>query len=429
MNKNFFGGGHQEQHSNPITALKMLLFLLASIIIGTLIMVIVYLFPTSSIKDNISESMDVLIEEDHYPYLIEGYSSFRLDNFTDVIMLNTAMYDGTESAVYKAMLNPRYAYTDKSMIESLNMAMKGDPDFKISKYPRYWHGYLVFLKPMLTFLNYKEIKILNLYIQYILVLIDLLLIYEKKGKKYALALAITVLVMNPIAISLSMQFSSVYYITLTSILVLIKYDTWFMKNEERLPYLFMFSGIMIAFFDLLTYPITACGLLLITYLMVFEENWKRQLVKVLSYTASWFLGYIGMWSGKWIMSWILTGYNTLENALAKVLIRTGSSVNNEKVTLLDSIYSNLKELINVPVFCLAFAVCFLIVWDIFYRKVRIEIKKIVVVIPTMIVSIYPFIWYGFIKNHSVIHGWYAYRGLAVFVCGLLCSMAKILEEE
>lgn len=61
-----------------------------------------------------------------------------------------------------------------------------------------------------------------------------------------LAFAITVLVMNPFAISLSMQFPSMYYITLSAILVLIKYDKWFMKNEDRLPYLFMFSGILIA---------------------------------------------------------------------------------------------------------------------------------------------------------------------------------------
>ena len=43
--------------------------------------------------------IDVLKNEGKYPLLIDGYISTRLDNYTDAIMILTALYEDEEKSV------------------------------------------------------------------------------------------------------------------------------------------------------------------------------------------------------------------------------------------------------------------------------------------------------------------------------------------
>lgn len=76
---------------------------------------------------------------------------------------------GGESALHDALYNARYEYEDTSMVQALNdyandVAVKEPIRYEMT-YPRYWHGYLVVLKPLLLFFNVSEIRLLNLLVQ------------------------------------------------------------------------------------------------------------------------------------------------------------------------------------------------------------------------------------------------------------------------
>ena len=91
------------------------------------------------------------------------------------------------------MMNTRLDFTiagedlirrDTAAGQSLRMAIDdnntgGEPQ----DYSRYWHGYLVYLKPLLTFLTVPAIRLLNFVIQFILLFMVILKINDVLNKK------------------------------------------------------------------------------------------------------------------------------------------------------------------------------------------------------------------------------------------------------
>ena len=56
--------------------------------------------------------------------------------------------------------------------------------------------------------------------------------------------------MNPVAIAQSFQLSTIYYAMQLTLLLLL-----YCKKEKQIPYMFLIDGMLVAFFDFLTYPL------------------------------------------------------------------------------------------------------------------------------------------------------------------------------
>jgi hypothetical protein len=134
--------------------LSIVRVLLAGVLIGYILMIIVYSIPTSWLSDNYNKSI-IAFENGYYPNtfgslmtrlsirkgidiqsLVLNNWGFTLDKVADYIMLNKAAYNSDYPTYMDALYNTGYS--------------------------RYWHGYLVFLKPLLIFVDYQTILILML---------------------------------------------------------------------------------------------------------------------------------------------------------------------------------------------------------------------------------------------------------------------------
>lgn len=143
---------------------KFVAFLTAGWLLGLISLTLVYLLPTERMEQNVKSSMDIFYTESVYPQQVSGYKATQLDNETDAIMLLGAIYDGGNySAIKQAM---RAARVDISDVPSkCNVLIKyawenQEPD-SVSEYSRYWHGYMLWLKPLLLFFDYADIRMLN----------------------------------------------------------------------------------------------------------------------------------------------------------------------------------------------------------------------------------------------------------------------------
>ena len=144
-----------------------IIIVLMSVAIGALAMIAVYHLPTNLMSDNIKKSLPLYIEEGLYPNSIGYDNSAVCDNFTDALMLLNTVFPSTEFPVRDAMLNPKRLYnSENNMIESLvdQLQSKGKK-FSVDYYPRYWHGYLVVLKPLTSLFDILQIRLLNLLLQ------------------------------------------------------------------------------------------------------------------------------------------------------------------------------------------------------------------------------------------------------------------------
>ncbi len=409
---------------------KMIIYgagiLVAGILSGTLLMIAVYCLPVAPMKANAQRSTEIYDYEGVYPQLMWGYKMSQLDNCTDATMLLNAIYSGPGSPVEKAMQVYRTEYYGENPVKSLtNYANDVEAETYGCAYSRYWHGYLVILKPLLLFWDVADIRMMNMFLQITLPGYLLLLMKQKGYGRYIAGFLFSVLLLNPAAISVSFQFSTVYYLMLSGSIFILKHGT---LSRKRCMFLFLISGMATAFFDFLTYPLaTLCFPLL--FLLLKEESWKEAFKKVICYSLIWGIGYIGMWCGKWTIGSILLHRNLWTDALYRAAEYESMEYEDGKVHALQVILKNLSVLMKWPILLGCMAV-FIFHIKQFCRKGADMVadlpQRCLRFIPFGLIALMPFAWYLAAGTHSYIHYWFTYRELCISVFALPAGLTKCL---
>ena len=136
---------------------KMLGWLLAWSIIGYLLLVLAYSLPVGRMKDHLRSEESTFT--DGYYMLVRNDTSTQVDNITDSIILAEAVYDGPENPWQKAAA-AFYASPQENEEHSesyLRIQAAVEDTGPYTQYARYWHGYLVWLKPLLLLMDYADL--------------------------------------------------------------------------------------------------------------------------------------------------------------------------------------------------------------------------------------------------------------------------------
>lgn len=414
-------------------ALYIILCIVASVVVGTILMILVYRLPTDKIRANVLHSVYIYSAENDFYDWATGKAGTRLDNFSDALMMNVASYEGTGNVIKDAMNNAYISYPGKSQTAALLLsAVLGDTDSNVViNYSRYWHGYLVWLKPMMQFATKADIRMLSMYIQITLLILVIIELYKKDKYRLVIPFLLTILCINPVSMALCMQLGHVYYITLVGALVLLKkklYDT------DKYWHVFLWIGISTAFLDLTTSPLVGLGINLVLLLALKDMTWKKNLVRIVSSSFSWGIGYVGMWGGKWIVGSLLTDENVLKDAIETVLYRAaGDSMEEAQIdssSAFDVIMYNVDQVLNTPVVWIAAVALLGFAVLIIMGKAKVKINRDRLV-ALAIVAVYPIAWYCIFRNHSAIHSWMTYRNLAitVFSLALMLSYSVFIDGK
>lgn len=208
-----------------VSLLNDFLLIFAGVIVGFLLLLAVYQIPTKPIMDNVMESQDIFVKEGIYPMALP-VSFSQLDNYTDALILLESGFDGSGSLSDKALLNYHYEKMENGSninpfytIIDQNFGKTKD-GFLALLYPRYWHGYLIFMKPLLFLFNLHQIRWINLFLQSALAIYLLYLLYHTLRRMF-IPYLLSYGMLLPTVISQSLQMSDIYYISvLASILIL-----------------------------------------------------------------------------------------------------------------------------------------------------------------------------------------------------------------
>ena len=398
--------------------------LLFASIAGIALLMAVYSIPNDKISKNVKESfMSIQTNPDYLNY---GIIKARPDYYTDFLILNIASLRTTSSPFEASILAPRYAgykHIDLNLAVSLMSDIAPQSD-SVASYPRYWHGYLVMLKPLLLFFNINIIRGINYTLQTMLLAFALFLLYKRLNMGYSLALLCPVLLINPISAGFCFQYSVIYYILLVSMIVLL------MKHNQNNWKIFFWTGVATAFFDLLTYPLVPVGFLMIVSLALYDMPLLKNVICCAKRGFAWLGGYFGMWFCKWWIASIYTGENIFLDAYIDVSDRTFGDGLKEGVFITDPL-AGIKtnwELINhtsVWLSLLLFVV--LIVAYALVKKKRWKLSWKPVLIA--LVGLAPFVWYLVVREHSVVHPYIAYRLLAIAFFAATASVAACITDK
>ena len=371
----------------------------------------VYLIPTDKMQEHLTTSAETLSHElTHEPFLnIQGYT---LDIHTDALMLlETADNDETHSVFERSLLCPHL--TDEKETDEFHMrefliadALHQNPSSYRVTYARYWHGYQLWLKPLLYLTDYHGIRMIVGAVQVILTVLLFLTAWKREKKILLVLLPVCGALLPPAMVC--MEYMSLYSIIVISSIILLK------RNGGGW-YFFAGVGIAVAYFDYLTYPIVSLGVLLILYGMQHQYRFWE----FVKFSFAWGIGYAGMWSSKWAVATIFTEENIFLDAWKNMMHRTADNAYTQNFSLGDVVLKNISYFVSSPAILL-FLGC-LIVCTVTLTKQKEHFSK-EKVLACLSVGLMPFLWYAVLKNHSWVHAFMTNKDLCNLMTAILALM-------
>ena len=318
---------------------------LIGIILGYLLLALVYCIDIP--EERFEKTMQILSEEGYHPreLLRTGKSDYYAENYPDILDI------GTDEFIYKFSLRN----TEESCF---SRALVND-------YGRYWHGYVVFLRPLFRIFDLDEVRYINLGIQLLLFCVLALTTYAVSRRTiYVWAELAVYLIMGPNSMACNMQYSSIYYVAVIFAIIAMRF--WKVIDKDgRYIYLFLISGMATSFMDFLTYPLLSwCFpatfvIMLYSSKNIFKHNiWLNKIIQLAISAIMWIIGYITMWAGKWTIGIALSDIDVWDYATSEVGFIIGSNEKNLFIRL-QSFFKNWNHLTYKP-FVLVFLIAFII---------------------------------------------------------------------
>lgn len=368
------------------------------IVLYLVALVIVFAIPNRVVEPQVNRSFQIFQKEKAYPVLNQAdISGTQLDNYTDKLMIEKTL---------KEQKNP------------LQAAMW------VNGYARYWHGYQIFLRPLLVFLNYGSIRQLYGLLLILLVAANLYLLFARFGFFAGASLVASLFFVRFYTFFVSMQFSNVFLLALLANLYVLKKSDEKFFQQKRYYLAFFVVGSVTNFIDLLTVPLVTLGLPLSILTLLATQAMKKFGLKEMSGTIlAWGSGYGLTWLFKWLISSVILQKNVLADAVHQILFRTEGDA--DYPLHYGQMLKQNAGLLFTKTNCLLLGVLVLgILGYLLWQKKRLQswAWKLCLFLPT------PYLWYLVLANHSQIHFWFTYRLQVITIFALLLLLTSPLRK-
>lgn len=392
-----------------------------SAVAGAAILTVVFCLPVNTMTRHVNSSAAAMLK--NASELEDGWEHYLWDNmelYTDAIMVQNAIekIEGKNSFEHAMWM---YHLDLDENVWSPETSLKyraggGDTSVMfLHQYSRYWHGYLVYLKPLLLLLDWEQIVWTGGILQVLLTAAALFVAVRIRKPEVGIALAVGLLFMKPIRMVISLAMGVCWVITLGAILFMMFRHTK-IEQKDRYPEFFLAIGILVAYFDFLTYPMVALGFPLCAYFLIKkEEGLKQNVIKMLAYSVCWGLGYVGMWGMKWLIADAALQIGTIRLAFSSILGWTEALGGQSRFSgALYAISLNLRE--YDPWFYSAVAAA-LVLADVaafVYACRKTSLKRAAAgCVPFLFIALLPFAWYFVVQHHSGLHVVFTFRIVSV----------------
>ena len=400
----------------------------AGIAVLFLAMVLVWCIPDEWVAGRQRESLALFDEngnEQEWPFAREGDGwewiftharGAQLDNGTDRTMILNVTSDASGEGVsvfYKAM--------------------------DCNDYARYWHGYLLFLRPMMLFLSYMQIRYLYMFLYMLLGAAVMLRINRNFGNRMTYLWVFCCCFIYPVILPFSLQYSSVFFIMMGAVLAADRvYES---GDPQRTGIFFMILGMLTSYFDFLTAPLLTLGVPLL-YLLLLRlercgsESFGRNMADMALGTAMWGGAYFGCWAMKWILAGPILRRNVIQDGLSSAVNRTVTAYHTSTgydTGSLRAIAMNLFAILPPGItgahwkgiLCAAlFLALILLAVFVRFHAGRRELKA---ALPFAVVACYPFVWFAAVSQHTGIHYVFTYRMELITLLGAAIAYVKSIR--
>lgn len=382
------------------------------------------------INRNVKNSLDQFKRESIYPQIINSKdSTYRLDNYTDSIILQESLLMNTASNPLSIFTNPRVSNTYENseyhaLIMDVEEAVKtntGNTD-----YSHYWIGIRSLIRPLLVLLNYQSIRGLIALIFLCLWMMTTISIHQAAGKYLACSFFISVACMNIPIVTSEIQFITCFMVMFAAMQALIR-----INNKVRSsPLLFFITGACTQFFDYYTYPLmTLCFPLILLIALTRDEIRIKRIAMMCRCVMGWFAAYAAFWLIRLMLVNLFTEIDAASHAFARFALWTGRVPQEryDKFTPLYALNRIADAFLNPHTifFLWICAVVYIVLLLVHALKKKIHIPSPLY----LLVSLLPVLWVCIASVATANHYWFQYRILSVSVFSITAFLADALRSE
>lgn len=211
--------------------LKYALTFLSLILCFALLLTLTSLIPRNWMEKNVKESGEILGNQTNRLMIPIREFQVMFDNFTDALMINTAYSIDSSSPFFSSMVARKNfipgktkviykdfpgelvsasKYQELDQASELNDTVNSDIDESF-EYARYWHGYLVLLRPLLCIMNIQTLRYFMIAVFSALAIFLMIVVAKKVNILSALAIRTSGFFLRTIYI-LALRFKALQYI-------------------------------------------------------------------------------------------------------------------------------------------------------------------------------------------------------------------------
>ncbi|MDD4850320.1 MAG: hypothetical protein PHO10_06420 [Gemmiger sp.] len=386
-----------------------------------------YALPGAPVRGNIQRSVPLLQQEGLYPEFF-GFKLFQMDNYTDTIMLFEAATADEAAPLAAMMANTAYNVDNfETLPDDLAryLAQGQGAGLTPFSYARYWHGYLIYLRPLLLVFTYGQVRVISYLLGAALLGALLWRLATVCGRRAAWWFGVSQLLVSCFFVPRQLQFFSCFAIAyLACLWVLAK-----PRTATTLALGLVAVGAATAFIDLLVTPILTLGLPVTVWLLcpagaaantlghgqMAPKNHRQGLAgcgTVVGGSVAWGAGYGCCWAAKWVLAGAITGNDVLGDALHQASVRTAADTWRGMALTWGNIFRFIYDtlaarglfwpLVAVVLGCVAlFVLCL---------RGR---AQLVAALPLALTACMAPVWFAALRTHSIQHGWFTWRALCV----------------
>ena len=316
-------------------------------------------------------------------------------------------------------------------------------------YSRYWHGSMVVLRPLFTFMDIVQIRLLLGVLAAAGIAAAVWMLWREGQKVLAVSFAAGAVWVNTWMLTKCIEYVTTFLVMDAMLMILIAYLRKHTSAEECTAFLYRLlvgGGVVTCFVDFLTTETLTYTMPMLVFIAfsVPGNKIKDGLMTMIRGGIAWLAGYAGMFALKWGLAYAALGMAALKDSVSEAAIRIGGTVylgdsNLDPVAspmqrLGGALWHNIGMLFPfsgtlqphwavlaaAAVAALAFCIVYLT-----HGRNFCPAKWV----PVSVLALLPYLRYLALSNHAYMHYFFTYRAQLVTVTALIWYVSDTVHNR
>lgn len=402
----------------------------AAVMWGALILT--SLIPNEKIYDNMLKSAESYAGVDAFSFENGDKFNAAADNYADTILLNI-MWNIDSGEPLRSSLDTKY-YNGEQLGENWGLYTSvRNSEKPNTDYTRYWHGSVIFIRPLMLFTDVSGVKMVGFCAVIILALAVCAVLIKRRQCFAAAAFSLSLLCVQVYNVRLALEYIPIFLVALTACLCFICLEK---KGDLSLTLLSVIFGAAAAFFDFLTAETLSILLPLLLVMIIREQEnrlgkLKENITLIAKCIACWGVSYAMTFILKWTLATAVTGENKFKAAIEYAGMRAGLSGETEEMPFIKQLFfaplANLSTMfggesrVDGAKIVIGLFLALVIFGGTYGLLIRRTANKPIAAV-CLILGAVPYLRFLVLSNHSYLHEFFTYRAQAATVLALCAAV-------